>query len=131
MMHGKPGAPAGERERLAVIAAGRADDADDVGPRALEPVHIDEPAAHLEGAGRRVVLVLDHDLGAGRRGELRPRELRRRRHHRAHHGQGRFDVGETKQRFHHRPDCMLPTTLTTASVSFASSSGAMVKAGVR
>ena len=105
---GKPGTAAGERERLAVIAAGRAHDADGVGPRTLEPVGIDEPAAHLEGAGRRVVLVLDHDLGAGERGELRPGVLRRRRHHRTHHRQGRLDLGDTEERFHHRPAIIVP-----------------------
>ena len=35
------------------------------GPLALQPIRIDEPAAHLEGAGRRVVLVLDDDIDAG------------------------------------------------------------------
>src|SRR5205085_10791248 len=62
-----PGARAREGERLAVIAAGRADDARDMRTLAFEAVDVDKAAADLEGAGRRVVLVLDHDLDAGAR----------------------------------------------------------------
>ena len=125
----KPARRAGKRERLAVIAARGADDAGRLRARALEPVHIDEPAAQLEGAGRRVVLVLDEDLRAGRRRKLRPGILRRRRHHRAHDRQRRLHLGEAEQRAHASP--IVATTLTTASMSVASSSGEMVKAGVR
>jgi hypothetical protein len=85
-----------ERERLAVIAARRADHAVDMRPLALEPVEIDEPAAHLEGADRRVVLVLDHDFCADAGGEQRPNKLRRFRHRRAHDGQDRSELGESE-----------------------------------
>ena len=49
----------GERDALPVIAGGRADDPANIRLRALDLVEIDEPAADLEGADRRVVLVLD------------------------------------------------------------------------
>ena len=41
-------------------------------------VDIGEAAAHLEGAGRQMVLVLDHDLGAEPLVKQRPVQRRRR-----------------------------------------------------
>src|SRR5262249_44449295 len=55
---------AGEGDALAMVAAGRRDDASDLGFAPLELGHVDETAADLEGAKRRVVLVLDPDLAA-------------------------------------------------------------------
>jgi hypothetical protein len=62
--HRHTGAPARESQRLAVIAAGRADDAAHGRPLSLEAIEIDDAAPHLEGTDRRVVLMLDHDLEA-------------------------------------------------------------------
>jgi len=52
----------GESKALAVIAARCRNDTGDMGPLALQPLQIDEPSAHLEGAGGRMVLVLDDHL---------------------------------------------------------------------
>src|SRR3989304_3471908 len=81
----RPGARAGEREALAVVAARRAAPAANPGPR-LERVEQPQPAAHLERAGRRVVLVLYPELEPRARVEKRPGVLRRRRNHRVHPG---------------------------------------------
>src|SRR5271166_6202138 len=74
-------AAASEGEALAVIAPRRGNQAGCGWPLPLQPVDIDEPAAHLEGAGRCVVLVLDDDAGAEPLRQLRP-DMRRRRRHR-------------------------------------------------
>ena len=70
------------RPRLAlpVVAAGGGDDAARVRVLAPQPVDEGDPAAHLEGTGRGVVLVLDDDVRAGAGGERRPGVLRRGRH---------------------------------------------------
>ena len=65
---------------LAVIAAGRGDDAPHVRFGTTQIVEIDETAAQFEGADRRVVLVLDPDLGTDPLSEQRPAILRGRRH---------------------------------------------------
>ena len=79
--HGRNAVAAGrEGEALPVIAARGGDDPGRVRPLALQPVEIDQPAAHLEGADRRVVLVLDHDGRAEPLRQQRPRMRRRRRH---------------------------------------------------
>ena len=87
MTAASPARRGGEGDALAVIAAGRRDDAGDA-PAAgrFRRSHVDEAAAHLEGADRRVVLVLDPDLGARALAEQRPAILRRRRHDRMHEG---------------------------------------------
>ena len=82
----------GERDALAVIAAGGADRARDAGLLALQPVHVDQPATHLERAGRRVVLVLDPDLGAGAARQQGPGILRRGRHGGMDDGGRVFDI---------------------------------------
>src|SRR5215472_2631478 len=56
-------ARAGECDALPMIAGGRGDDTAQVRMRAPQLVEIDESAADLEGADRRVVLVLDPQLG--------------------------------------------------------------------
>ncbi len=81
--HREPGARAGEGEALAVVAARRRDDAFGVRVAPLQRVDEGQPAAHLEGAGRIVVLVLDHRLGAEPPGDQRPGDRRRRRQRRA------------------------------------------------
>ena len=88
----------GEGEALAVVAARRADDAGERGVARLERRQQVEAAAHLERAGRRVVLVLDPDLAARAAREQRPRVLRRGRHRRVDVARGGFDVGQCKQR---------------------------------
>ena len=85
-------APRGVGEALAVIAARGRDNPGCRGPLALEPIDIDKPAAHLEGAGRRVVLVLDDNIGAEPLGKQRPAMRRRRRHRRADDAVGAFQV---------------------------------------
>ena len=74
----RPARRAGEGEALAVIAARRRNEARAPGLASAQRVDIGEPAAHLEGAGRQMVLVLDHDLGAEPLGEKRPADRRRR-----------------------------------------------------
>jgi len=59
-----------------VIAARRADHAGNAGALALQAIHVDKPATHLEGAAGRVFLVLDVDFGPAARGQQRPGELR-------------------------------------------------------
>ena len=60
--HGRNAVAAGrEGKALPVIAARGGNDPGRVRPLPLQPVEIDQPAAHLEGADRRVVLMLDHD----------------------------------------------------------------------
>src|SRR5271154_5048674 len=52
--HRQSVAAGGKSEALAVIACGRRNDAGRLRALALEPIDINQPAAHLEGAGRRV-----------------------------------------------------------------------------
>ena len=58
------GARRGQRDRLAMVAARRGDDAIELRPLRLRRVEIDDAAAHLEGADGRMVLVLDPHLRA-------------------------------------------------------------------
>ncbi len=53
-----------KRETLSMIAARRRNDPGRGGPFTLQAIEVNQSAAHLESAGRRVVLVLDHDGGA-------------------------------------------------------------------
>ena len=66
-------------QRLSVIAACGRDDAAHVRPFAAQAFRVEQPAAQLEGAGRRVVLVFHPDFGATALREQRPRVLRRAR----------------------------------------------------
>src|SRR5205814_1300507 len=59
----------------------RGHDPPNFGPRPPDRVEIDKAAADLEGADRRMVLVLDPQLGADPPGQQRPAILRGRRHH--------------------------------------------------
>jgi hypothetical protein len=87
---GQAVAPRGEADRLAVVAAGGADDAAHGGLLARQRLEVGQAAAHLEGAGRRVVLVLDpHGRPAAR--AAGPGVLRRRRHDGGHRRAGGFD----------------------------------------
>ncbi len=95
----QPGAARGKRHRLPVIAAGGADHAE-AARIARQPLEVHQPAADLERAHRRVVLVLDPDLGAECRGQLRPRVLRRGRHGGAHDAGGVLDGGKIGQGGH-------------------------------
>src|ERR1700733_2845802 len=62
-----------------MIAARGSDHARDVGMGAPKPVEIHDPAAHLEGADGRVVLLLDPHLAARALAEERGHVLRRGR----------------------------------------------------
>ena len=92
------GAPAvaarGKGQRLAVVAAGGRDDAFDIGQTALQCVHVDQAAPHLEGTDGRVVFVLYPDFAARARGEQGPRVLGRRQHGPLHDLPGLLDFGE-------------------------------------
>ena len=81
---GNSGALRRKGKRLAMIAARGRDDALDLRPLASQPIHVDHAAAHLERANRRVILMLDEDIGARAFRKARPRVLRRRRHGRSH-----------------------------------------------
>jgi len=61
---GKAEGGGGIGDTLAVIAGRRGDDAADLRLRPAQIVEIHHAAAHLEGADRGVVLVLDPNLGA-------------------------------------------------------------------
>ncbi len=76
--HRHAGCSTGERQALAMVAASGADDPTHLRPLAHEPIDVDQPAAHLERAGRRAVLVLQPDLGADLCTQQWPGELRRR-----------------------------------------------------
>src|SRR5262245_1184472 len=76
----------GKGDTLAVVTARGGDDPSNVWVAALQPVGVDETAAHLERAERRVVLVLHPDLRARARREQRPTMLRRRLHRLVHEG---------------------------------------------
>ena len=78
----------GDGDGLAVIAAGRRHDAFRQLAGAAQRVEIDEPAAHLECAGRGMVLVLDEDFDPGPLLKERPGIGRCRRHERAHDCRG-------------------------------------------
>ena len=93
----QPDAPRRECHALAVIAAGGRDHAGDIRLLPLQLLHVGESAAQLEGADRRVVLVLDPDLRARALAEQGPAILRRRQHDRMHGGGGGFELGETGQ----------------------------------
>ena len=75
--HLEAGAPAGEGETCPMIAPRRRNEPARPGLALDERVDISEAAAHLEGAGRQVVLVLDHDLGAKPLVQERPGNRRR------------------------------------------------------
>jgi hypothetical protein len=79
-----------------MVAARRGDDPPHIRPLALEPVEIDNAAAHLEGADGRVVLVLDDDLDAGHRLEQRPGILWGRRHARADQRDDGLKLGQAE-----------------------------------
>src|SRR4029078_10270928 len=84
-------APCGERYGLAVIAARRCDDT--VGLAALlAQTHVDETASDLEGARRRVVLMLDPAFALRRFGEKRPGILRGGRHRRIDDALGAIEL---------------------------------------
>jgi hypothetical protein len=74
--HGNTNACSGKSQRLAVIATRCGGDPLHLRARLL--VEIDDPAAHLERANRRVVLVLHHYLHTGALLEQRPGLLRGR-----------------------------------------------------
>ncbi|MNI49851.1 hypothetical protein D3C73_1044860 [compost metagenome] len=65
---------------LAVVAAGGGDNTLDLRMRLLEPVHEGDAPAHLEGAGRGVVFMLDPHRAAQAFGQQRPGVLRRGGH---------------------------------------------------
>ena len=71
----------GECDALTVIAGSRGHDTPNVRLRPPDSVEVDETAADLEGADRRVVLMLDPQLGAEPAGQQWPAILRGRRQH--------------------------------------------------
>jgi len=99
----------GKGETLAVIATRGGDDSRRVGLLALQAFHIDEPAAHLEGTDRRMVLVLDHHARAKPLGKQGPGVRRRRRHRLPHHLVCAFEVPEIKH--------LLASSVTVGSLS--------------
>src|SRR6516165_10584788 len=72
-----------KRDALPVIPRGGGHNTANIWVRALDLVEIDEATAELEGADRRVVLVLDPKLGADPPRQQRPAKLRGRWHHSA------------------------------------------------
>ena len=96
--HGHAVALPGIGERLPVVAARRRDDAGDIGALARKTFDIDQAAAQLEGAGWRVVLVLDPDIRAAAFAQQRPTVLRRAREARMHQMLRGFEFGESEHR---------------------------------
>jgi hypothetical protein len=95
----------GISERLSVIAPRRRNDAGEgrfLPPQAFE---MDEPAAHLKGASRCMILVLDPHLAACPRGEQRPGIVRRRRQCRVHLPRRRLQFVKTEHQFSSRFSC--------------------------
>ena len=74
----KARAPTREGQALAMIAARRQNDSANRRLALGERIDISQAATHLKRAGRQVVFVLDHDLGAEPLIEERPVQRRRR-----------------------------------------------------
>jgi hypothetical protein len=92
----RPGGRKGDG--LAMIAARGRDNPRHFCPRALQTVHVDDAATHLEGASRRVVLVLHPHFAPGPLGKKRPGILRRRRHRSMHKFGRSFQFCKGEQR---------------------------------
>ncbi len=88
------GARGREGEALAVVAARGGDERAGLRRAPLELIDVGKAAAHLEGAGRVVVLVFDDDLSSEPTREQRPSDGGRRRKHLAHKRFGSFEFGE-------------------------------------
>src|ERR1700683_5057836 len=89
-----------------MIAAGGRDDPGHIWPRALQIVHVDDAAAHLKGACRRVVLVLHPHLAARPLGKKRPGILRRWWYDTMHELGCGFQLGKGEERIrrvHQKP----------------------------
>jgi len=84
----------GEPDGLTMVPAGRRDDTGRAGTVAPKFVHVDETAAHLEGAGRCMVFVLDPHRGADPLIEEWPPVLWRRRHRSVNQGRSGLQVLE-------------------------------------
>ena len=87
-----------KREALAMIAARGRNNARRVRPLALQPLEIDQAAAHLEGSDGRVVLMLDDDRRTEPFGQERPGMRRRRRHRRVDDLQRPFEFPAIEHR---------------------------------
>src|SRR6266704_2939251 len=85
-----------KRETLSMIAARRRNDPGRVGPFTLQAVEVDQPAAHLESAGRGMVLMFDDDRGTETMRQQRPGMRRRRRHSLPHDLVRAFELPEVK-----------------------------------
>jgi len=81
-----------------VIAARRRDQRSRAGRAAFQLIDKSEAAAHLEGAGRIVVLMFDDDLGPESPRQQRPAKRRRRRDGLVHEGEGGFEFVEGEHR---------------------------------
>ena len=88
----------GKRDRLPVIPRGRSDHTAHAGFGAFQLVHVNEPAANLEGTHRRVVLVLQPQFAAEFVFEQRPATGRRFANVRTNERLRRFDLAEGWQR---------------------------------
>ena len=120
---GRPGGAPRERQALPVVAARRRDDARHLRALAPQAVDVDQPAADLEGAGRRVVLVLDPDLGAERLREQRPGVLRRRRHAAVHELARVVEIGARER--HRRSDYRAPMSAISPQICSAADEGSI------
>jgi hypothetical protein len=87
-----------ESQTLAVISCCGRDQSGGVWPLALQAIDIDESAPHLEGAGRRMVLMLDDSGRTEPLGQQRPLMRRGRRHGRGDDVLGTFQLSKVKHR---------------------------------
>ena len=82
-----------------MIAASCGGHARAIGPRFHEPIDESDSAPGLECSGRKVVLMLDPDLGSRGFGQKRPLDLRRRLQFAVDQVRRRFDFGYAEHEF--------------------------------
>src|SRR4051812_32343789 len=124
--HGHAVTARGEGQALAMIAARRRDQSRGAGALAPHPVDIDQSAAHLEGCGRRVVLMLDDHACTEAFRQQRPRMRRRRLHRRSDHGMGALELSEIKHRLASCHTSALPPANAAAVLSSLASAGSSI-----
>ncbi|MNK98465.1 hypothetical protein D3C87_1188270 [compost metagenome] len=81
-----------QRQALAMVAAGSADDALRARVLAFEPVHEGDTTTYLEGTGRRVIFVLDPHRATQPLSQQGPRVLGGGRHDLVNAASGLFDI---------------------------------------
>lgn len=107
----------GKGEALAMISTRCGNHTGNTRPLALQAIHVEKPATHLEGTGRAMVLVLDDDIRTQPGRKKRPGVLGCRRHRRIHDLLRGFEFSEGE---HAHTSC-LPLLSITSPISPAKS----------